>query len=60
MTNLTTGIIGIALVAIFLGILAVWLKALPMILIMAGVLALLIYDFWMTSRSSPNGPYKRL
>ena len=43
--TLITGLIGIAMLATFLGIMVWWVKALPLILIVVGVLALLIYDF---------------
>ena len=54
MTNLVTGIIGIAGVCIFLGIMLWWVKALPLILITLFVLALLIYDFVQSLRGN-NG-----
>jgi hypothetical protein len=60
MTNLITGILGMSLVLIFLGILVFWLKALPMIVIMLCVCALMGYDFWTTVRDGPGGgPYRR-
>jgi hypothetical protein len=42
---LITGLIGIAMLATFLGIMLWWVKALPLIIIVVVVLALLIYDF---------------
>ena len=54
MTNLVTGIIGIAAVSVFLGILLWWIKALPLIIIVAVVLALLIVDFVQTLRTGNN------
>jgi hypothetical protein len=54
MTNLITGIIGIAGVVAFLGILLWWIKAVPLIVICVIVMALLTYDFWQSLRSS-NG-----
>lgn len=45
MTNLVTGIIGIAGVCAFLGILLWWIKAPPLIIIAGLVVALLVYDF---------------
>lgn len=50
MTNLVSGLIGIALVTIFLGILAWWIKALPLTLIVLAVMAMLIYDFMQSLR----------
>jgi hypothetical protein len=54
MTNLVTGIIGIAAVSVFLGILLWWIKALPLIIIVAVVLTLLIVDFVQTLRTGNN------
>jgi hypothetical protein len=54
-TALITGIIGIVLVAAFLGFMVVWVKALPLIIIVVGVLALLIYDFVQTMRAGESG-----
>jgi hypothetical protein len=45
MTNLVTGIIGIAMVCVFMGFLLVWVPAPPLIIISLGVLLLLAYDF---------------
>ena len=55
MTNLITGIIGIAGVLAFLGILLWWIKAVPLIIICVIVMALLIYDFWQSLRANGNG-----
>lgn len=54
MTNIITGIIGIAGMLVFLGILLWWIKAIPLIIICAIVMALLIYDFWQSVRPT-NG-----
>jgi hypothetical protein len=43
--TLITGIIGIAMLAAFLGFLLVWVPAPPLIIIVVGVMALLLYDF---------------
>lgn len=45
MTNLITGIIGVAGVMVFLGILLWWIKAVPLIIICVLVMALLVIDF---------------
>jgi hypothetical protein len=45
MTNFITGIIGVAGLIVFLGILLWWIKALPLIIIMVFVIGLLLYDF---------------
>ena len=43
--NLITGIIGIAMLLAFLGVLLWWIKAVPLITIVVCVVALLVYDF---------------
>jgi hypothetical protein len=48
---LITGLIGIAMVVTFLGFMVWWVKALPIIIIVVGVMALLVYDFVQTVRS---------
>ena len=45
MTTLITGLIGVTLFVLFLGFLVVWVPAPPLIAIVVGVTALLIYDF---------------
>jgi hypothetical protein len=55
MMTLITGIIGIAMLATFLGIMLWWVKALPLIIIIVGVLLLLVYDFVQTLRYGENG-----
>ncbi|MBI4274718.1 MAG: hypothetical protein HY659_08475 [Rhizobiales bacterium] len=55
MTGIITGIIGIGMLTAFLGIMAWWVKALPMIIIIVGVLCLLIYDFVQTMRAGESG-----
>ena len=52
--TLITGLIGIAMVATFLGIMVWWVKALPLIIIIVGVLLLLVYDFLQELRAA-NG-----
>jgi hypothetical protein len=58
MTNLITGIIGIAGVIAFLGLLLWWIKAVPLIIICVIVMALLVYDLWQSLQSS-NGDRAR-
>ena len=53
--TLITGLIGIAMVVIFLGFMVWWVKALPIIVIVVVVMALLIYDFVQTFRSGESG-----
>ena len=53
--NLITGIIGIAGLVAFLGILVWWIKALPLTIIAAIVVLLLLYDFVLTLIYGENG-----
>ena len=55
MTNLVTGIIGIAGIIAFLGILLWWIKALPLIIICIAVMLLLLWDFVQTVRTGNGG-----
>jgi hypothetical protein len=50
MMTFISGLIGIAGLVIFLGIMLWWVKAIPLIIIVAVVVALLIYDFVQTVR----------
>ena len=56
MRDVIPGIIGIALVTTFLGIMVWWVQALPLIIIVVGVLMLLIYDWIKTLRFGVSGP----
>jgi hypothetical protein len=49
---LITGLVGIALLTTFLGIMAWRVKALPLIIIIVGVVALLIVDFIQELRAA--------
>jgi hypothetical protein len=51
MTNLITGILGIAMVIAFLTFMLVWVPAPPLIIIVVLVMAMLIYDFVNSVRS---------
>lgn len=44
-TTLITGLVGVGMFVLFLGFLVVWVPAPPLILIVLGVTALLVYDF---------------
>lgn len=55
-TGLITGLIGIALVLSFLGILLWWVKVLPLIVITVIVMLMLLYDFVQTMRYGESGP----
>jgi hypothetical protein len=54
MTNLVTGIIGIAMLVTFLGFLVWWIKALPLTIIVVVVILLMVWDFWQSTRAT-NG-----
>jgi hypothetical protein len=54
-TALITGLIGIAMLVAFLGFMVVWVKAIPLIIIVVGVVALLVYDFVQTLRAGESG-----
>lgn len=44
--NLVAGLVGIIIVGSFLGIMSVWLKAVPLIVISVGVMALIFWDLY--------------
>jgi membrane protein implicated in regulation of membrane protease activity len=50
MTTFITGIIAIAMVCAFLGIMAWWIKELSFSIIVVAVMAMLLYDFVQTLR----------
>ena len=52
--TLIVGIVGIAMLLTFLGIMLWWVPAPPLIIIVVGVLGLLGYDFVMTLRFGEN------
>ncbi len=52
MTNLVTGLIGLAGLLAFLGILLWWIKAVPLIIICVVVAALLAYDVYRSLRQT--------
>lgn len=55
MTNVVTGLIGIAGLFTFLGILLWWIKAVPLIIICVVVAALLAYDFYQSLNGNNAG-----
>jgi hypothetical protein len=55
MMTLVTGIIGIAMLMTFLGVLVWWIKALPFTVIVVAVVLMLIWDFVQTLRSGDSG-----
>ncbi len=54
--HLIAGVLGIGMLAAFLGIMLWWVKAPPLIIIVVIVMALLIYDFVQTLRFGESGP----
>ncbi|WP_192859591.1 hypothetical protein [Bradyrhizobium sp. DOA9] len=52
MTNAITGLIGLALVLTFLGILLAWIKAIPLIIIVVFVMSLAVIDFVRSLRTN--------
>ena len=58
MTNFITGAVGIAMVIAFLGFMVWWVKAIPLILIIVGVMLLLLYEFLQTLRPGENGAHR--
>jgi hypothetical protein len=54
-TTLFCGIIGMAVVLIFLGIGIWWVPAPPVVISVVGVMALMIYDFYRTVRWGESG-----
>lgn len=52
--NLVAGLIGITMVATFLGIMVWWVPALPLIVIIVCVMLLLCYDLVQTVRFGEN------
>ena len=53
--TILAGIVGMAMLLTFLGILLWWIQALPLILIVALVVVLLVYDWIKTVRYGENG-----
>ncbi len=54
-----TGLVGIVGLGLFLGIMLWWVKALPLIIIVVVVLALLLYDWVQTLRFGESGAGRR-
>jgi hypothetical protein len=55
MMTLVTGVVGIAMLVVFLGFLVWWIKALPFAIIVVVVVLLLVYDFVQTLRHGESG-----
>jgi hypothetical protein len=47
---LFSGIVGIGMLAVFLGIMVIWVPAPPLIIICVFVIGLLVYDFVLSLR----------
>jgi hypothetical protein len=56
MAIFVSGVVGITMLAIFLGIMLWWVPAPPLIIIVVICAALLIYDFVQTVRFGESGP----
>jgi hypothetical protein len=56
MKDLIAGIIGIGLLATFLGIMIIWVPAPPLIVIVVLSVALMVYDYVQTVRHGENSP----
>jgi hypothetical protein len=52
MTNLVTGVIGLAMAMAFLGFMVVWVPAPPLIIIIVGVMILAVVDFVQSVRGT--------
>jgi hypothetical protein len=52
MTNVVTGIIGLAMAMAFLAFMVVWVPAPPLIIIMVGVMILAVVDFVQSVRGT--------
>jgi hypothetical protein len=59
MTNLITGVIGIAMVVAFAGFMLIWVQALPLIIIFLFVMVLLLVDFVQSLRGNNNSNARR-
>ncbi len=53
--TLITGLVGITMMVVFLGILLWWIKELPFAIIVVVVVLLMLYDFVRTLRHGENG-----
>jgi hypothetical protein len=53
--TILTGLIGMALLFAFVGFMVTWVKALPLIIIVLVVGAMVIWDFVQTVRSGESG-----
>jgi hypothetical protein len=54
-TTIVTGIIGMAMLFAFVGFMVIWVKALPLIVIVCIVGLMVIYDLVQTVRAGETG-----
>lgn len=54
MTNVITGLVAVALIVVFLGDYAIKINSLPLWGIIVAVLAMVVYDFWTSTRHREN------
>ena len=55
MMILVTGLVGVALLLVFLGIMVWWIKSLPFTIIVVAVVLLMLYDLVRTLRYGDSG-----
>jgi hypothetical protein len=48
--NLVAGLVGVIIIGGFLGIMCIWLKAVPLIAICVGVMALVLWDIYSSTK----------
>jgi len=53
--TLVTGLVGVAMLLVFLGFLVWWIRELPFTIIVVAVVFMLLYDFVQTLRYGENG-----
>ncbi len=56
-SNVISAIIGLALFVAFLGIIVVWVKPIPFAIIVLGVIAMVVYDLFLSLSSDSGGPH---
>ncbi len=56
MMTFISGVLGISMLAAFLGTMVIWVPAPPLIIIVVSVMLLLIWDFIQTLRYGEKGP----
>ena len=56
-SNVVSAIIGIALFVTFLGFIVAWVKPIPLAIIVLGVVAMMVYDLYLSLSSDSGGPH---